>query len=1012
MGPVNNGSIAITTTTAAAIVTAGSSAISLPSAFTVQNGGPGAWGGASFAISYSGATGWLTLSTSLDAAGVITGSYTVDPTSLSAGTETATITVTDARSTNSPQTTTLTLTVQANSPRIGLSSSTLVLSAQAGSAGAPQTVTISNAGGGSLTTPTVGTITGTASTYVGTPTITGTGPWTLTVTPNAAGASAGTYQAVIPILSTGAANTPQNVTATLTVTAAQQALLSGSLNISDAAWSTGQATPTTEVVSLFSSNATPLAGPTIQSTTVTGVNGSGCFTTAIAGSTLTIAYNTASMSSTGTTLCRVVVQDAAASNTFTHYCYLVVNNVGPVNVAHVNSTAVSVPVLAGTNATPQTLTLNNNGSGGMAGLGTVSVAMGSPVSWCTPSYTGGTSTGTITLTFTTASLSAGTYTNSLVVTCSGASNSPVTIPLQVVVSAASAVRLARYTLPVGVTQDSGTGAFSGVPTGVSATRPSNWNSAATATVSGTGSAGLADLQSKINAAASSNNPVIDIPAGVTLTGTLNLPPRTGTGYCVIRTNGYASLPAQGTRLNPTTHGAYLATISTPNADPAIRTIQGANNYFFLGVQATTSATSTTGTACNALVTLSPLVQGTWTASHVAGQTNAPQNIYFHQCYIHGLPGTRKCIGSTSTFNVGVEDSYLDGARVNGFECQAINITYGGGSWYIKNNHLSGCGEHFMIGGGAIPIQADEWNTRDVYITGNYFAGLREWFAWSPGATNGNAADGMGLGFKNLFELKRGRRVLIVGNVFKTGGIAGQAGIQIVFKSDNNGNPGPTVSGTFDVHFLKNVVYDVQRCFNVIGNSSPAGGTTIPNDRHHISDNIFYLVNVPPNNGSGYLAEVGNRSSNIDITHNTIVMNGGNTLYGMLTVSNGTVYNLTYTDNIAPKGTYGLNGSQGTFGLKTLNSSQVSGWTWTRNVHPGTWTTGEKNNFPGAAQNSSNQYPASESAVGFTTYPGTGVSSFALAASSPYVALDTTTSPASPAGADVAAVAAAVAGVED
>ena len=978
--------------------------------FTISKSSAGVWGVPSVSVSYGSGSSWLTLDTSRGDDGSVIVTPTITPGANTAGTKTATITVTDSLASNSPQTVSVSLTLANQAPIISLSPDSLIEVVQDEATGSAQTVTITNTGGTTASTPTIGTITGSGAAYLTASAVSGSGPWTFTVTPNATGGTPGSYTASVPVQLSGA--TTVNLLVALTVTpstSVQQALLAISPRpLSDAAFTTGGATPSTEVLTLFSSNGVPLAGPSIVSQTFSGVN-TGWATAAIAGSQLTVTYDVSGSkaASDGMSLLTTVIQDAAASNTITHETYLKVNAAATTNILSLSATSLSIPVTTGSNATTQTITVSNAGTGGFSGLGTVVESITTAVTWVSASYTPGTSTGTVTLTFNTSALSAGTYNATLQVAASGATNSPKTVPIQVVVGAAPAVRLLKYTLPIGMSQDPTTGAISGVPSGITTSRPSQWNGAATYTVTASGATGFAQLQSFINTAASVNNPVIEIPAGTTLTGTnLTMPPRTGTGYCVIRTSGYGSLPSAGTRYLPSRDDAYTATLSTTNASPVVRTLPSANRYFWHGITFTGSATSTTTVSNYGHVVLIPMTfqspPGDYVNVFTSDQSNNPSDLYFSQCRFKGVTGARKGMYVAAVNRLSVTDCYFDNYRVNGFEGQAINILYGGSSFYIANNYLEGCGENFMMGGAQIPYETDSWNPRDLYFKNNHCRGKWEWFSWHP------TYDGLGGSFKNLFEIKRGHRILVHGCVFNRGGISGQAGIQIVFKSDNNNGNNlstPTVSATSNVQMLHCVGYDMQRVLGVGGNSSPKGGITIPNDRHHITDNVFYTLNTSPNTGPGYLTEVGNGSSNVDITHNTFASNQGTISYGIMTFLGGTTYNLTYTDNIIPKGTYGVASGIGSF-AKAAMDAKASVYQWVRNVHAGSWTTAERNAMP-----TGNYYPASESSIGFTAYPATSASSLALAAGSAYNDLDTSTSPASDAGADVTAVAAAVSGVE-
>jgi len=115
----------------------------------------------------------------------------------------------------------VTVTLTPN-PAIGLSASAVGFPDTVGTADpAPKTVTVTNAGGGTLTGLAVGTITygpGAANWLTGSLNVT-TAPATLTLTATNAGLAAGTYTATVPVTAGNAANSPQNISVTYTLSA-------------------------------------------------------------------------------------------------------------------------------------------------------------------------------------------------------------------------------------------------------------------------------------------------------------------------------------------------------------------------------------------------------------------------------------------------------------------------------------------------------------------------------------------------------------------------------------------------------------------------------------------------------------------------------------------------------------------------------------------------------------------------------------------------------------------------
>lgn len=108
-------------------------------------------------------------------------------------------------------------------PAIGLSSATASFTGVAlGAAPSPAVIDVTNTAGSTLTGLATGTITyGAGATgWLAATLSTTTAPATLTLTPSLAGLGAGTYTATVPVTSGVASNSPQNVSVTLTVTAA------------------------------------------------------------------------------------------------------------------------------------------------------------------------------------------------------------------------------------------------------------------------------------------------------------------------------------------------------------------------------------------------------------------------------------------------------------------------------------------------------------------------------------------------------------------------------------------------------------------------------------------------------------------------------------------------------------------------------------------------------------------------------------------------------------------------
>src|SRR5439155_18244921 len=80
--------------------------------------------------------------------------------------------------------------------------------------------------------------------------------------------------------------------------------------------------------------------------------------------------------------------------------------------------------------------------------------------------------------------------------------------------------------------------------------------------------------------------ILQLQAGASFTGNFTLPNKPGAGWIYIQSSAYSSLPAPGTRVNPT-HAGLMPRIVSPNAAPAITSELGAHHYRFVGIEITT-----------------------------------------------------------------------------------------------------------------------------------------------------------------------------------------------------------------------------------------------------------------------------------------------------------------------------------------------------------------------------------------------------------------------------------------
>lgn len=943
------------------------------------NSGAGPWSGApSIGIAYDVTPDWLTLTPEAGVDGVIRYTITVDTTILAAGTEVATVTFTDTLCSNSPRVATVTVVVEADDPTIGLSQSLFSASVPAGDVGVEQTVTITNVGGGVLATPTIGTVTGTGASYVGTPAITGSGPWTLTFTPTATSASAGAYQAVIPVASVGANNTPQNVTVDLTVTAAGSAIIGLPSSGQEAKYIVGSSNEPTSQVFIVQNNGTEaFAG--LQANIAYSGESSGWLSASFIGQEVTLAFDCEpNVVSEGVSYATVTFSDANAVSPATYVVDLYTS--AATLVPNITATPASVSRIYSTGATPpaQPVTVGNS-TGSIADLGTITASLTTATTWVTVSY----ASGTATISFPGASaLAAGTYSANVRIAGSQAGNSHVDVPITLIAQTPTTVPLLLYTLPGGVTQNATTGYCEGVPTGVLVTPPSGWDAAATHSPITAAAFQTALNQSALAANANgAGNVIIEMDPNVTYVSTnpFTVPATVDrTGWLIIRPTTHGSLNlTRGVRIGDTPAiEANLFTLQSPNATEMLRIGDNCTKVWIIGMKTTDVLPANVNFNH---VTVRP-------NTYSSNQSPVPQDIYFDHCWFKG--NTRPEGGSIrgvywTAFRTAIMDCRFTDFRKGRYpstssaqEAQAVYTPQGGQYYYLYNNFMEAAGESYMTGGVALAGQDPSLNPRDVYIKQCVLTGRLTWCKTHPSYL------GFDFAHKNVFEVKRGIRILVDGCIFKDGFTDDQAGIQIVIKSTNQSSDNLN-SWSDDIQLIHCWGYSLQRTFNVIGNP-PNDLNAVPpvirqskqNDRTHILECLFERINLPglSPTGSGFLMETANNVTNTTFERITTVLAGGLTPTGCILTYAATGINVV--DNIFPQGNYGIDGDGANEGTASINK-----WWTNSQVTRNTFYAG--GNIGASSYPAGNDFPSAVSAIGFVNPTGSTPLDYDFLPSSPY-----------------------------
>jgi hypothetical protein len=231
-----------------------------------------------------------------------------------------------------------------------------------------------------------------------------------------------------------------------------------------------------------------------------------------------------------------------------------------------------------------------------------------------------------------------------------------------------------------------------------------------------------NLKAAITAAVAVNNPVITIMAGVTydFDGTAYpLPNRTGTGYCTIRTSGYASLPGGTNRISPNdssnlaiiTPGDHAITPTNNSAEAAFTAPMGStpgHHYRFLGIHFAKKFPA--GDYGN------PSGFFDFGAGGATALTQLPHHLQIDRCFIDGGDTTHlttrgvACRASDSA----VVNCYIYRIQMTGSDVQAVWIGMGE-RLAVINNFLSATTENMMAGGADVGIYLE---TGTAQSTGN------------------------------------------------------------------------------------------------------------------------------------------------------------------------------------------------------------------------------------------------------------------------------------------------------
>jgi hypothetical protein len=368
---------------------------------------------------------------------------------------------------------------------------------------------------------------------------------------------------------------------------------------------------------------------------------------------------------------------------------------------------------------------------------------------------------------------------------------------------------------------------------------------------------------------------ISLQAGATFSGLFVFPAKAcdDAHWIIVRTSAPDSvLPPEGTRVTPCYAGVaalparpsfgcvkasnVMAKIvfPGPGSGPLVMA-SGANHYRLIGLEVTRDKPKA-------------LVYNLFSRE----QDGTFDHIIVDRSWFHGTAQdeTNRGMILTSGTHVAVVDSFF-----SDFHCIALTGSCGDsqtiigglgtnpmGPYKIVNNFLEAAGENILFGGGGAD-RAPE----DIEVRRNFFFKPMTWMRGQPGYIGGR--DGNPFIVKNLFELKNAVRVLFEGNVLENswGGFT-QAGFAILLTPKNQNHHCPLC-----------VVHDVTIRYNTIAHAG--NGLQIANVRDRGGDLSAGMWNVSIHDvimddisgkafaGGGHLFQQSN-GNDVSVLHNVSI----------------------------------------------------------------------------------------------------------------------------------------------
>lgn len=600
---------------------------------------------------------------------------------------------------------------------------------------------------------------------------------------------------------------------------------------------------------------------------------------AVAG-TMTVDFDTSAIVASGSSNARFVISDSVANNEVVLTVQLQMGTAVSLPSLQVSQSNIAEVIQLGATPSPTVLTISN-ANGTLAELGTLGVSEQSATAWIAESISGS----QLTITWNTAALTAGPYSAKLNITSSTATNSPVTVNVDLTVQPAASTGD-----PV-------------LPTEYAWSIPAVTGTVRVVTGSGTTS----NLQTLLNNAARGDKIVLQ--AGVTYIGNFVLPGKAGSaadGWVSIVSSGLADIPA-GERFRPSVHAQYAATIMSPNANPALRTVTPGTNtcagYYMAGLRFDTDPNW--GNVSYGLLWL-----GSGQARSGPQQGNIPwqttysmvaEDLIVDRCWFENTKTTQVCQRAIAlnAKKVAIVNSWIQAGYGFQVESQAIGGWNGPGMYLIENNYCQAGGQHVFFGGADPGIVG--LNVEDLVVRRNHMYRPQAW------------RNPVGITLvKTSFELKTGRRVLCEQNVMDGVWLNGQTGYAFVIWNTNQGGGNPTAQ-TDDVTIRRNYIVNMGAGAQCNG----MGGFGTNDVCHDVlyEDNYWLNCNVPLYPGAAIWWQLAGMR-NLRIRRNTMIGGTGNALKNAISFDTGnstgrSANGVEFVDNVQDIGQYGWFSSKAT-----------------------------------------------------------------------------------------------------